>query len=146
MIKAFPGGWDAMAGALGMSRDALENRIYERKGQGLLVETARQMQKFSNTTHFAEAIATDSGGVFLRLPEADDDNEEMWVKAQNLQIELGRFFGDVQAAVADGVIDARERKLLADDEARIHRVVAELHALVLRLHTPRTRPEEAGQG
>lgn len=143
MIKAFPGGWDAMAGALGMSRDALENRIYERKGQGVLVETARQMQKFSSTTHFAEAIATDSGGVFLKLPAADDDNEEMWVKAQKLQIELGRFFADVQVAIADGVIDARERKLLAADEARIHRVVAELHALVLRLHTPRARPEEA---
>jgi hypothetical protein len=144
MIKAFPGGWDAMVGALGMSRDALENRIYERKGQGVLVETARQMQKFSNTTHFAEAIATDSGGVFLKLPaDAGDDNEEMWVKAQKLQIELGRFFGDVQAATADGVIDAREQAQLAEDEARIHRVVAELHALVLRLYTPRARREEA---
>ena len=49
MIRAFPGGWDAMAGALGMSRDALENRIYERKGQSVLVETALQMQQFSSS-------------------------------------------------------------------------------------------------
>lgn len=32
MIKNYQGGWDAMAGALGMSRDALVNHIYERKG------------------------------------------------------------------------------------------------------------------
>lgn len=144
MIKAFPGGWDAMAGALGMSRDALENRIYERKGQGVLVETARQIQKFSGTTHFAEAIATDAGGVFLKLPaDADDDNEEMWIKAQKLQIELGRYFESVRAATVDGVIDAREQAQLDENKARVHRVMAELHALVLRLHTPGPGQEEA---
>jgi hypothetical protein len=144
MIKAFPGGWDAMAGALGMSRDALENRIYERKGQGVLEQTARQIQKFSGTTFYAEAVATDAGGVFLKLPaDAGNDNEEMWVKAQKLQIELGRYFEGVRTATADGVIDAREQVQLADDEARVHRVMAELHALVLRLHTPQPRREEA---
>lgn len=55
MIKEYPGGWDAMSAALGMTRDALENRIYERKGQSVLVETALQMQIFSASSHFADA-------------------------------------------------------------------------------------------
>jgi hypothetical protein len=144
MIKAFPGGWDAMVGALGMSRDALENRIYERKGQGVLVETARQLQAFSGTTHFAEAIATASGGVFVKLPDdLDGDNDEMWSKAQQLQIELGRFFEDVKKATADGVIDEREQAVLDADEARVHKVMAELHALVRRIYTPQPRREAA---
>lgn len=145
MIKAFPGGWDAMVGALGFtSRDALENRIYERKGQGVLVETALQMQKFSNTTHFAEAVAAQSGGTFVRLPDdLSGDNDEMWAKAQQLHIELGRYFNTVKTATADGVIDEREQALLNADEARVHRVMAELHALVRRIYTPQPRREAA---
>lgn len=144
MIKAYPGGWDAMAAALGMTRDALENRIYERKGQGLLGETERQMQKFSGTTCLAEAIATDAGGVFVKLPDdLSDSNEEMWTKAQQLHVELGRYFASVQKATADGVIDAREQLILNSDEARVHRVMAELHALVRRIYTPQPRREDA---
>jgi hypothetical protein len=144
MIKAFPGGWDAIAAALGMSRNALENRVYERKGQGLLVETARQLQEFSDTDHFTEAMCAARGGVFLKLPtDVSDDNEEMWAKAQQLHIELGRFFEDVKKATEDGVIDAREQAVLDDDEARVHKVMAELHALVRRLYTPHPRREVA---
>lgn len=144
MIKKFPGGWDAMAAALGMSRSALENRVYERKGQGLLVETARQLQEFSDTEHFTEALCADRGGVFLKLPaDLSDDNEEMWAKAQQLHIELGRFFADVKEATKDGVIDKREQAVLDDDEQRVHRVMAELHAIVRRLYTPQPRREVA---
>lgn len=78
MIKEYPGGWDAMSAALGMTRDALENRIYERKGQSVLVETALQMQLFSASTHFAEAVSQVSGGVFMKLPARNEhDRDEL---------------------------------------------------------------------
>lgn len=133
-----------MAAALGMSRSALENRVYERKGQGLLVETARQLQEFSDTDHFTVAMCAARGGVFVKLPaDHAGDNEEMWAKAQQLHIELGRFFEDVKKATEDGVIDEREQAALDADELRVHRVMAELHALVRRLYTPQPRREAA---
>ena len=137
MIKAFPGGWDAIAGALGMSRDALENRVYERKGQGVTVDTAMQIQAFSQTTHFAEAVATASGGTFLKLPgDLNEDNELLMSKFQSLYARLGEFSKDFQAATADDVIDGREQAILEHDAAELHKVVAELLALTLRIYAP----------
>jgi DNA gyrase/topoisomerase IV subunit B len=141
MIRAFPGGWDAMVGALGMSRDALENRIYERKGQGVLVETALQMQKFSGTTCFAEAIATASGGTFVRLPEVEVENADLTRKFNELYAELGRFSSDFNQATADDEIDRREEALLRDDADRMHKTLSELVALTMRVYGKALRQE-----
>lgn len=130
MIRAFPGGWDAMAAALGLSRDALENRIYERKGQSILVETAMQMQSFSNTTAFAEQIAAASGGVFMRLPDAyGAGQEELLAKFNALYAELGELSAKFHAYVQDGEITTTERADLSKEAQDIHRVVQELLAL-----------------
>jgi hypothetical protein len=144
MIKAMSGGWGAMCGALAMSRDAVENRVYERKGQGLLVETALAMQSFSGTTLFAEAIATASGGTFVRLPEVDPDskNEVLMHKFQELYKELGQFSKDFSEATADDVVDKGERKILEADGARLHKVVSELLALTVRVYCPNGGKEE----
>ncbi|MEH6436683.1 YmfL family putative regulatory protein [Massilia sp. DD77] len=137
MIKAFPGGWDAIAAALGMSRDALENRVYERKGQGVTVDTALQIQAFSQCTHFAEAVATASGGTFIKLPgDLAEDNELLMAKFQSLYAELGQFSKDFSAATADDLIDKREQMLLEHDVAQLHKVLAELMALTLRIYAP----------
>lgn len=134
MIKAFPGGWDAIAGALGMSRDAVENRIYERKGQGVLVETALQMQKFSGTTHFAEAVAAVSGGTFVKLPDVEVENVDILRKFNELYAELGRFSSDFNQATADDEIDRREEAVLRDDADRMHKALSELVALTIRVY------------
>lgn len=134
MIKAFPGGWDAMTGALGMSRDALENRIFERKGQGVLVETALQMQKLSDTQYFAEAVAAVSGGTFVKLPEVEVENADILRKFNELYAELGRFSSDFNQATADDEIDRREEALLRDDADRMHKTLSELVALTMRVY------------
>lgn len=135
MIKAYPGGWDAMAAALGMTRDALENRIYERKGQSVLVETALQMQHFSATTHFAEAVAQESGGIFMRLPErSDQDRDELLAKFNELYAKLGDLSTKFRDYVRDNEIDRRERQDLSDVGQQIHRTVEELLALTFQIY------------
>jgi hypothetical protein len=132
MIRAMSGGWGAMCGALAMSRDAVENRVYERKGQGLLVETAMAMQSFSGTTLFAEAIATASGGVFVKLPsDANLGAEELDAKWRGLYKELGSFAHHFEEAIADGEIDKRERLQLEGDAARMHKIIEEMVALMM---------------
>lgn len=135
MIKAYPGGWDAMSAALGMTRDALENRIYERKGQSVLVETAQQMQHFSGTTHFAEAVAQESAGVFVRLPErSNQDRDELLTKFNELYARLGDLSTKFRDYVQDNEIDKRERQDLSDVGQQIHRTVEELLALTFQVY------------
>lgn len=87
-----------MAAALGITKDSLENRVYERKGQAVSLHEAMQMQTFHGSTLFAEAVAMDSGGVFVRMPDAERvDNEEI----QTLYMELVE---DV-ARLAAGAVD-----------------------------------------
>lgn len=135
MIKEYPGGWDAMAAALGMTRDALENRIYERKGQSVLTETALQMQQFSTSTHFAEAVAQVSGGVFMKLPQhADHDRDELLAKFNELYSELGDLSGKFREYVKDDEIDRRERADLSDVGQHIHRTVEDLLTLTFQIY------------
>jgi len=144
MIKAMDGGWGAMCGAMAMSRDALENRIYERKGQGLLVEHALTMQSFSRTTLFAEAVATASGGTFVKLPsDMDFGNEEIDKKWRSLYKELGSFAHHFEDATADGEINKRERALLEADAACMHRIIEEMIALSFRVYTKAQDAEAA---
>lgn len=145
MIKAMSGGWGAMCGALDMTRDQLENRIYERKGQGVLSDLAMAMQGLSGTTFYAEAVSTASGGVFLKLPidAVDCPNEDIGRKGRALYTELGDLMRHFDEAVADDIIDKRERALLEANAARAHKVLAELVALMKRAYCPPDDAEDA---
>lgn len=138
MITAYPGGWLAMAAALGMTKDALENRVYERKGQQINVHTAMQLQAFSQTTFFAEAVCHESGGVFVRLPEFEEcDRDELLGKFNQLYAELGRLSEKFSKHTMDGKIDLREKKDLTDTSQKIHRTVQELMVLTFAIYCPR---------
>jgi len=135
MIKAFPGGWDAIAAALGMSRNGLENRVYERKGQGVAVDTALQLQAFSGTTLFAEAVAASSGGAFVKLPaDLSEGNEVLAKKFREVYVRLGGFAARFEEATADDVIDDRERADLDAIMDGLHKSLAEMMALTYRVY------------
>jgi len=130
------GGWGAMCGSVGMTRNALENRIYERGGQEVMVNLALTMQAQSSTKHFAEAVATVSGGVFVAFPELGTENMPIQSKFNELYIELGRYHQHYQDAIGDDVIDKGERRILERDAAQLHKIVAELMALTFRVYCP----------
>jgi hypothetical protein len=149
MIKRFPGGWDAICGALGMSRDALENRIYERRGQSVLVETALQMQAFTDSTCFAEAIAALSGGTFVRIAQGDAvGNQELLAKFNALHAHIGRLVLYFTEATADEQLDRSECAHLSAIGDEIHRATQELLALVFRIYrkTDAVRRSDDGAG
>ncbi|MFZ6871142.1 YmfL family putative regulatory protein [Undibacterium sp. Di27W] len=146
MIRAYEGGWDGMSAVLGMSHDGLENRIYERKGQGLHVQTAIQMQKFARTTHFAEAVATASGGTFVQLPSLDHiDNESIADKFHELYAELGELSVEFQKATKDGEVDNKERECINCVVDRMHRTMDELRALTFKFYCHETAAKSGGR-
>ncbi len=135
MIRAFPGGWDSIAPALGLTRDALENRIYERKGQGVSVDTAMQLQKFSGTTHFAEAVATESGGTFVKLPEIGHiENDAIQSKFNEVYAEVGMIFAAFTTAVEDGLIDDKEEAKIRALGEDMHRKTEHLLGLMFKVY------------
>lgn len=145
MIATYPGGWAAMAAALGMTKDALENRVYERKGQQINVHTAMQLQAFSQTEFFAEAVCQESGGIFVKLPDLNAcDHDELLGKFNQLYAELGRLSEKFSKHTRDGMIDQREKKDLADTSQQIHRTVQELMALTFAIYCPRVTEAEKG--
>ena len=135
MIKSFPGGWDAIAAALGMSRNALENRIYETKRQSMTVDTALLMQKMSGSTLFAEAVAASSGGAFVKLPaDISEGNEVLAKKFREVYVRLGGFAARFEEVTADDVIDDRERADLDAIMDGLHKSLAEMMALTYRVY------------
>jgi len=126
-----------MSAAMGMTRDGLENRVYERRGQSVSLDLAVQMQKSSGTTLLAQAIAADAGGVFYKLVEPGSvDREELHDKFQELYQELGRLSQQYVEFTSDNKIDKRERSHLETTADEIHQTVRELVALMFAIYCP----------
>jgi hypothetical protein len=135
MIDAVTGGWDVAAGYLGMSTNALRNRIYEVKDQRLSDEKSLALQMLSKTSHYADAVARESGGVFVRLPDVECENEDLMRKFNQLYLLLGNLSRDFDGALSnDGVIDKREEAILELDVVGIQKTVSELLALMVRVY------------
>lgn len=135
MIRAYPGGWEAMPVALEFSRTALQNRIYDSKGQSVSVPTAMAMQTLSNTTFFAEAVAQESGGIFMRLPDVKAlENEDLLGEFNKLYGQLGELSIKFRDAVGDNEIDQKERAALVDAGQNIHQTLAGLLALTFAVY------------
>lgn len=147
MIKAFPGGWDAISGALGMTKDALENRIYERKGQDVPVQVALQMQAFSGTTLFAEAVCAQAGGTFVKLPDVDHiTDEEISEKFHDLFEELGRLSSEFRESTKDGEINSRERDRFNALVDEMHKTMDELRAITFKVYCRDTKIDSLASG
>lgn len=127
LIRSFPGGWQAMAAALGLSsQDALENRVYERRGQEITVHMAMMMQKLSGSCHFAEEVARQSGGVFIKLPSAtSSDKVELLEKINVMHANVGGFSHLLNESTRDGEIDSEEREKLAHKVSEMHVAIIE---------------------
>lgn len=134
MCRTVNGGWAAMAAMLGMSQASLENRIYERKGQSVDVHLAMQMQASSNTTLFAEAVATSSGGVFIPIPNVNDiDHECIQTVYMELVEEVGTLAKEWAKATKDGEVDAQERARLEQVRMAIVQKVTAVNELTFKV-------------
>lgn len=133
MIKVH--GWNGTAATLGMTKSALEARVYEVKGSGMRVDTALLIQSYAGTKHFAQAVAQLSGGVYIDLPEADCvHGEDLEAKFHELVCELGTLSKTYGDAKKDGEIDTRERAQLEGIGQQMHKTLQELMALMFQVY------------
>lgn len=133
MIKVH--GWNGTAATLGMNKSALEARVYEVKGQGMRVDTAMLIQSYSGTSHFAQAVAHATGGVYVDLPGTDEhDADELGAKFHELYVKLGDLSKTYSFATKDGEIDKRERADLEHIAQEMHKTMKELMALMFQIY------------
>ncbi|MBC7860305.1 MAG: hypothetical protein H7Z39_16350 [Burkholderiaceae bacterium] len=128
-------GWNGTAATLGLTKSALEARVYEVKGSGMRVDTALLIQAYAGTSHFAQAVAAASGGVFVALPDVGAiDGDDLQAKFHELYAELGLLSQTYSAAIKDGEIDAYERAALDDIAQKMHRTMKELMATMFQVY------------
>lgn len=135
MITAIKGGWITMCSNLGMTRSALENHVYEKKGQTMSVDMAMLIQDFSGTTIFAETVARLSGGTFVKLPDIGGvSNESLFSKFNELHAELGMLSSKFSEFTDDDELDDDECAKLTAIKGQIHRKMEELMALTFLVY------------
>lgn len=135
MCQSVPGGYATMASMLGMTKAALENRIYEVKGQRVNIEEAMMMQRLTNSTAFAEAVAHESGGVFVAMPEAEYAEEDIQEAFMSLTEVVGQFVTEWRDAVDSGELVLSKAKRLDAIERRICGNAATIIALTKKYYT-----------
>lgn len=139
MVNAVNGGWTVAAAHLGMTENALRNRVYETRGQTLSTNDKLTLQELSGTTFFVEALAAASGGTFVRLPEiGPHGNESIQLMFNEVYLGLGEHFKLFMAAIEDGVIDSAERTDIQAHGAELHRKVEQMQALMFSVYCRRT--------
>lgn len=135
MCRAMNGGYAAMATALDTTVRSLENRIYGRKGQDMPVRLAMRMQDVSGTTYFAEAVARDSGGVFIALPPAGEfGNVDIQEKYVELLDRVGALAREYREATADNEVDRSERRALEKLGNQICQLVTQINQMTFRIY------------
>ena len=128
MAQSPNGGYAVTSSMLGITRAALENRLYEVKGQRVSIEEAMLMQRLLERTDFAEAVAAESGGVFVAVPEMDAAallGEDIREHLHHSVEELGTLFSTWRNSTADGCLSKTESaQLWQQVRSVVNRVVA----------------------
>ncbi|AZS50673.1 hypothetical protein DM558_07720 [Entomomonas moraniae] len=133
-IKSYQGGWSAMAAALGMSVDALENRVYEKKGQSLALHEALMIESISETSHITEAMAARHHAVVITLPDVEHENKDLLVIQSQLQKALSGLLSTVANSYEDdGVIDRKEEKQILNEKTEAHKAVEKFVQVALTI-------------
>ncbi|HHB1424432.1 TPA: YmfL family putative regulatory protein [Serratia odorifera] len=137
LITLFPGKYTAMAKELDPvagTENALRNRVRQVSGQVVPLGMAAEMESISGRSDITEAMCKRAGGVFVKLPEIEQvDNEELLIKFNELMSALGLFAKAHNEFTADGVLDNHESKKLKAKGYRIQSLVAEIYAVTVMM-------------
>ncbi len=131
-ITDLPGGYAEAAEWLGVTENALFNRLRVDGDQIFPLGWAMVLQRAGGSTYIADAVARHSQGVFVPLADVDDlDNADINQRLMESIEWIGRHSNFVRKATADGVIDADER---AQIEENSYQVIAKFQEHVTLLY------------
>ena len=132
MCKAYPGGREAMAGALGMSVTQFNNNLYEKNGCRFFeVNELEAMEDISNTSLLADYFARRRGALLVDVPQLEDlDRVDLFDRAMRTSAARGRVDTVIQRALEDGVIERHEAEEINEYHRRHLAAREEIRAIV----------------
>ena len=132
MVNGLVGGRVAVAAMLGVDEIHLKNQLYQQKGMQVSTERALLIQEFTGRTDFAEAVAHQSGGVFVKMPEHDnlvraDINETFMETTKNIGLLIQEFVEAIEDGELDDIehrrLEARKDKACSNLALAIHMII-----------------------
>ncbi|HGM6763779.1 YmfL family putative regulatory protein [Serratia sp. CY50710] len=133
IITGLPGGYAEAAQWLGVTEDALFNRLRPNSNQIFPIGWFMVLQRAGGNTHFADAVSRQSRSVNVPLPEVEDvDRDDINAKLMEAIEYIGKHSELVRKFTEDGEIDAVERKAL---DANTYRLMATFQEHILLLYS-----------
>lgn len=134
-IAGLPGGYQEAAEWLGVTENALYNRLRVDGDQIFPLGWAMVLQKASGTTLIADAVSLHSNCVNIPLVDVEGiENADINVRMLESIEWIGRHSEQVRKAIADGVIDDNERAELEETSYQVMRKWQEHITLLYRIY------------
>ncbi len=119
-ISSLPGGYAEAAEWLGVTEDALFNRLRTGGDQIFPMGWAMVLQQASGTKHIADAVSRQSNSVNVPLVDVEDvDNADINQRLMESIEWIGKHSTYVRKATADGVIDQAEREQIEENSYQV---------------------------
>lgn len=119
-ITELPGGYSEAAEWLGVTENALFNRLRADGDQIFPLGWAMVLQRAGGSNHIANAIARHSNGVFVPLADVEEiENGDINQRLMESVEWIGKHSQYVRKATADGVIDAQERAQIEENSYQV---------------------------
>lgn len=138
VTSEFGGGQACAAAHLGIKPKRLQNQVYETAGCMPLSDVEiHALESVTGTTRLPDYVCAMYGGVFVPLPEVDQDNLDMYSRAISTQTARGKVDLMIQQALADGEIDAAEAaEIMAVHSKHVAARHAEVKAVIALFSKP----------
>ncbi|EFH7974185.1 DNA-binding protein [Escherichia coli] len=119
-ISSLPGGYAEAAEWLGVTEDALFNRLRTGGDQIFPMGWAMVLQQASGTKHIADAVSRQSNSVNVPLVDIEDvDNADINQRLMETFEWISEHSRFVRQATADGVIDQAERAQIEENSYQV---------------------------
>lgn len=119
-ITDMHGGYAEAAKWLGATENGLFNRLRPDGDQIFPLGWAMVLQQAGGTHHVADAVARNSGGVFVPLVALDDiENADINTRLLETIEWIGRHSQMIRGFIADGVIDDGEKQVIDENSYQV---------------------------
>ncbi|XBS71130.1 YmfL family putative regulatory protein [Acerihabitans sp. KWT182] len=145
-IAALPGGYAEAAEWLGITENAIFNRLRTDGDQIFPLGWALVLQQASDTKYIADAVSRASNSVNVPLVDIESiDNADINERLMESVEWIGKHSERVRQAIADGVIDAGERQDLDETSYQVMRKWQEHISLLYRVYCPPEKVDAQGR-
>jgi len=144
-ITSMPGGYAEAAEWLGITENALFNRLRLEGDQIFPMGWAMVLQQASGTKYIADAVSRQSNSVNVPMVEIEDvDNADINERLMESVEWIGKHSAYLRKATEDGVIDAAEREQIEENSYQVMAKWQEHLTLLYRVFCPPDKANAPG--